>query len=64
MLDRINETFVDESGRPYKNLRIKHTHVLDDPFDDPPGLEALIPDRSPDFVPEEVCALSSSRDHR
>lgn len=59
-LDRINETFVDDSGRPYKNIRIKHTHILDDPFDDPAGLEALIPDRSPEFAPEEVRKLFPS----
>jgi len=27
--------------------RIRHTHVLDDPFDDPPELATLIPEASP-----------------
>eukprot|EP00271_Cylindrocystis_brebissonii_P005023 TRINITY_DN16979_c0_g1_i1.p1 TRINITY_DN16979_c0_g1~~TRINITY_DN16979_c0_g1_i1.p1 ORF type:complete len:762 (-),score=161.32 TRINITY_DN16979_c0_g1_i1:424-2709(-) len=50
-LTRINEAYVDEKGRPYKNIRIKHTYILDDPFDDPPGLEALIPPESPKLRP-------------
>lgn len=36
VLDRINEVFVDEEGRPLQNIRIRHTIILDDPFDDPP----------------------------
>ena len=43
----INEAYCDEKGRPWQNIRIKHTIVLDDPFDDPPGLAALVPDASP-----------------
>ncbi|XP_011626683.1 peptidyl-prolyl cis-trans isomerase CYP59 [Amborella trichopoda] len=50
-LMRINEAFVDEKGRPYKNIRIKHTYILDDPFDDPPQLVELIPDASPEGKP-------------
>jgi len=47
-LDKINEAYCDEEGRPLKNIRIRHTVVLDDPFADPPGL--MIPDRSPEPV--------------
>ncbi|GJP59232.1 hypothetical protein CLOP_g9957 [Closterium sp. NIES-67] len=50
-LQRINAAFVDDNGRPFKNIRIRHTHVLDDPFDDPPGLADLIPDASPEMKP-------------
>ena len=50
VLDAINEAYCDASGRPFQNIRIKHTIVLDDPFDDPPGLAALVPDASPAFV--------------
>eukprot|EP00959_Pyramimonas_sp_CCMP1952_P071712 1497852-Pyramimonas_sp.AAC.1 len=49
VLDRINEAFCDDDGRPYQNIRIRHTIVLDDPFDDMPGLESHIPDASPVF---------------
>jgi peptidyl-prolyl cis-trans isomerase-like 4 len=47
VLQAINDAYCDEKGRPWQNIRIKHTIVLDDPFDDPEGLAALIPDASP-----------------
>ncbi|XP_039170891.1 peptidyl-prolyl cis-trans isomerase CYP59 isoform X2 [Eucalyptus grandis] len=50
---RINEAYVDEKGRPYKNIRIRHTYILDDPFDDPPQLAELIPDASPEGKPKD-----------
>lgn len=52
-LSRINESFVDEKNRPYKNIRIKHTYILEDPFDDPPQLSELIPDASPEGKPKD-----------
>jgi len=36
-LEKINTAFVDSSGRPLQDIRILHTVVLDDPYDDPPG---------------------------
>ncbi|KAL0306140.1 UNVERIFIED_CONTAM: Peptidyl-prolyl cis-trans isomerase CYP59 [Sesamum radiatum] len=33
--------------------RIKHTYILDDPFDDPPQLAELIPDASPEGKPKD-----------
>ncbi|RLN49049.1 hypothetical protein BBJ29_006214 [Phytophthora kernoviae] len=47
VLDQINALFVDEEYRPYQDVRIKHTYVLEDPFPDPKGLEELIPPTSP-----------------
>ncbi|PLN80521.1 cyclophilin-like domain-containing protein [Aspergillus taichungensis] len=38
VLDKVNDSFIDGAGRPLKDIRIRHTVVLDDPFDDPPGL--------------------------
>ncbi|XP_049931166.1 peptidyl-prolyl cis-trans isomerase CYP59-like isoform X2 [Nymphaea colorata] len=52
-LTRINEAFVDESSRPFKNIRVKHTYILDDPFDDPPQLAELIPQASPEGKPPD-----------
>ncbi|KAJ4835544.1 cytochrome P450 monooxygenase 59 [Turnera subulata] len=52
-LTRINEAVVDEKNRPLRNIRIKHTYILDDPFDDPPQLAELIPDASPEGKPKE-----------
>ncbi|CAN6455491.1 unnamed protein product [Victoria cruziana] len=52
-LTRINEAYVDENNRPFKNIRIKHTYILDDPFDDPPLLAELIPEASPEGKPPD-----------
>jgi len=43
-LEKLNTTFLDDSGRPLLNIRIQHTHILEDPFDD--GLLSF-PSRSP-----------------
>jgi len=44
-LEKINDAYCDEKGRPYRDIRIKHTIVLEDPFPDPPGL--VEPSESP-----------------
>lgn len=44
-LEKINDSFIDDRGRPLKDVRIRHTVILEDPFDDPPGL--MEPDKSP-----------------
>ncbi|XP_035915752.1 peptidyl-prolyl cis-trans isomerase sig-7 [Anopheles stephensi] len=45
VLRKLNETICDERHRPYKDVRITHTVVLDDPFEDPRGFRE--PSRSP-----------------
>ncbi|KAF9904511.1 Peptidyl-prolyl cis-trans isomerase-like 4 [Linnemannia zychae] len=45
VLEKINAAFTDSEFRPFKDIRIKHTIVLDDPFPDPEGL--VVPDESP-----------------
>lgn len=45
-LDKINNAYTDENGRPLKDIRIRHTYVLDDPFEDPDGLSE--PPNSPE----------------
>ncbi|XP_054846090.1 peptidyl-prolyl cis-trans isomerase-like 4 isoform X2 [Eublepharis macularius] len=52
VLMKINETFVDKDFVPYQDIRINHTVILDDPFDDPSGL--VIPDRSPEPTKEQL----------
>jgi peptidyl-prolyl cis-trans isomerase-like 4 len=32
---------IDETGRPYRNIRITYTRILDDPFPDPPMFDIL-----------------------
>uniref|UniRef100_A0A8D0ECU8 Peptidyl-prolyl cis-trans isomerase n=1 Tax=Salvator merianae TaxID=96440 RepID=A0A8D0ECU8_SALMN len=52
VLAKINEAFVDKDFVPYQDIRINHTVILDDPFEDPPGL--VIPDRSPEPTKEQL----------
>nr|XP_039254977.1 peptidyl-prolyl cis-trans isomerase-like 4 [Styela clava] len=55
VLTKLNEAFCDKENRPYKDIRITHTVILDDPLDDPPGL--IIPDRSPEPTKEQLESL-------
>ncbi|KAI4980170.1 hypothetical protein ZWY2020_020655 [Hordeum vulgare] len=55
-LTKINEAYVDDKVRPFKDIRIKHTYILDDPFDDPPQLVELIPENSPLGKPHDEVA--------
>ncbi|KAM9496008.1 peptidyl-prolyl cis-trans isomerase-like 4 [Clarias gariepinus] len=52
VLAKINEAFVDKDFVPYQDIRINHTVILDDPFDDPPHLP--VPDRSPEPTKEQL----------
>ncbi|XP_076026656.1 peptidyl-prolyl cis-trans isomerase-like 4 [Genypterus blacodes] len=52
VLAKINERFVDESFVPFQDIRINHTVILEDPFDDPPDLP--VPDRSPEPTREQL----------
>ncbi|KAJ1650765.1 Peptidyl-prolyl cis-trans isomerase-like 4, partial [Dispira simplex] len=45
VLERIDRAHCDETGRPFQDIRIHHTIILDDPFPDPAGL--TVPGRSP-----------------
>ncbi|KAJ5054270.1 uncharacterized protein L3040_000549 [Drepanopeziza brunnea f. sp. 'multigermtubi'] len=49
-LEKINGAFCDDKGRPMVDIRIKHTVILDDPYDDPAGLieppESPLPSKS------------------
>ena len=33
VLDKINQVFVNKNNRPLQNIRIRHTHIIDDPFE-------------------------------
>jgi peptidyl-prolyl cis-trans isomerase-like 4 len=44
-LEKINTAYIDDQGQPLKDIRILHTVILDDPYDDPAGL--LEPPESP-----------------
>lgn len=47
VVDKIADTFVDESFRPFRLIRIRHTIILHDPFDNPPGLPIDCPSPEP-----------------
>ncbi|XP_008556374.1 peptidyl-prolyl cis-trans isomerase sig-7 [Microplitis demolitor] len=50
---KFNQAICDDVGhRPLQDIRISHTVILEDPYDDPKGL--VIPDRSPGPT-EEFC---------
>jgi peptidyl-prolyl cis-trans isomerase-like 4 len=38
VLEKINNAFCDDKGRPLKDIRIRHTIVLEDLYEDPKGL--------------------------
>ena len=47
VLERINAAYCDKHHRPYRNIRIKHTIILDNPFDDDADTEAVDEPASP-----------------
>ncbi|TIB76033.1 cyclophilin-like protein [Wallemia mellicola] len=54
-LEKMNEVYVDSDGRPYKDVRIRHVVILEDPFDDPASL--VIPNEPPTDVPDANSGL-------
>lgn len=49
---KFNEAICDGDSRPYQDIRISHTVILEDPYEDPKGLE--VPDRSPEPTKEAL----------
>lgn len=52
VLRTINDAICDDAHRPYKDIRITHTVILDDPFENPRGFRE--PSRSPSPTPERL----------
>lgn len=52
VLEKVNDAIVDDKGHPLIDIRIKHTVVLDDPYQDPPGLRE--PSSSPPPTSEQL----------
>ena len=59
-LEKINTTFVDRDGRPLQDIRILHTIVLDDPYEDLPGL--IEPPQSPVPSTEQLATVRIAYD--
>ncbi|KAI5781794.1 cyclophilin-like domain-containing protein [Geopyxis carbonaria] len=60
VLEKINNVFCDHKGRPLKDIRIRHTIVLDDPYEDPPGL--IIPPKSPPPTAAQLATVRIGED--
>ena len=75
-LDKLNEVYTDQEGRPFKDVRIRHVVILgncpllcvenitervaDDPFPDPPNL--LTPPSSPTRPPDNSTRIAEDED--
>lgn len=59
ILDQIAATYCDASGRPYADIRVIRALVVDDPFDDPPGMAQLLRERGVIFDNADERVLSS-----
>ncbi|TFY53966.1 hypothetical protein EVJ58_g9143 [Rhodofomes roseus] len=59
-LDKLNDVFVDQEGRPLKDVRIRHVEILDDPFEDPPGL--VVPESMPMRPPDNSNRIAEDED--
>jgi peptidyl-prolyl cis-trans isomerase-like 4 len=59
-LEKINDAFADDEGRPLKDIRILHTVVLEDPFPDPANLTE--PDKSPLPTPAQLATVRIAYD--
>ncbi|KAL0950273.1 hypothetical protein HGRIS_010253 [Hohenbuehelia grisea] len=59
-LDKLNDVFTDQDGRPFKDVRIRHVVILDDPFPDPPGL--VQPPSSPTRPPDNSTRIAEDED--
>lgn len=57
VLDKINDVIVEDptGNRPLKPIRIFHTLILDDPFEDPYGMEQ--PPKSPIIIETDVMEM-------
>ncbi|KAF1808903.1 cyclophilin-like protein [Eremomyces bilateralis CBS 781.70] len=62
VLEKINSAFIDDAGRPLKDIRIRHTIILDDPINDPPGLVDFLPQKSPLPTPAQMATVRIADD--
>lgn len=54
VIQKLNETYCDKNGRPLQDIRILHTVVLDDPFDDLEGFNPPSRSPSPPLLPADA----------
>ncbi len=58
----LNKTYCNKEGRPFKDIRILHTIILDDPFDDPEGLKTPSRSPSPPVLPTDANHIGAEED--
>jgi peptidyl-prolyl cis-trans isomerase-like 4 len=54
VLAKLNEAVCDKDGRPYQDIRIMHTVILDDPFEDFAALRVKNERMSPEPTEERL----------
>ncbi|OEU09973.1 hypothetical protein FRACYDRAFT_162037, partial [Fragilariopsis cylindrus CCMP1102] len=52
VLTKMNSAYCDANGRPYADVRVIRALVIDDPFDDPTGMDQLLYERPPEEIVE------------
>lgn len=52
VLDALNKAYCDSNGRPYADVRVIRALVIEDPFEDPEGMDQLLIDRGVILAPE------------
>ncbi|KAI9296051.1 RNA-binding domain-containing protein [Neoconidiobolus thromboides FSU 785] len=60
VLEKLNQTYCDDQYKPLRDIRIKHTIILEDPFPDPEGLQ--VPEMSPEPSKELLNTLRVGED--
>jgi len=53
VLGKINEAYCDREGRPYADIRIVRIFILDDPFEDPSGMDDLLRKNGVELLKED-----------
>jgi len=56
VLEALNKAYCDSNGRPYADVRVIRALVIEDPFDDPEGMDQLLKDRGVVLAPSENAA--------
>ena len=54
ILESLNKAYCDSNGRPYADVRVIRTLLIEDPFDDPEGMDQLLKDRGVILAPDGV----------
>ena len=60
VLDKLNQSLLDDSFRPLSDVIIYHTFILDDPFDDPEGLIVPESPKMTKFIKENLRILDNT----